>query len=200
MKDSEQMMVDDNGIPFVISSNGTTVFGEIYADSGLRAAPIKLSEGIITNDETKEGYGLKHMEARRGEEIRKAGYKSVTEFVEFVARHYDSRNIKIGKRRKNGQVSYLIQAKDKHNNTLFIELSIDGSYWNVNSGGVFRANYGNRKENVKPASAQQDGESVPDNTLRLSTNADNSERPNGNVSSVSLYSKGSENTEDASSL
>jgi len=51
-----------------------------------------------------------------------------------------------------------------------------------------------RKENLKPAFAQQDGESVPDNTLRLSTNADNSERPNGNVSSVSLYDKGGEKT------
>lgn len=35
---------------------------------------------------------------------------------------------------------------------------------------------------VRPASAWQDGESVPDNTLRPSTYADNEMGPNGNVS------------------
>ena len=39
------------------------------------------------------------------------------------------------------------QLTDKYDNTLFIELSRDGSYWNVNSGGIFKTSYGkNRKE------------------------------------------------------
>lgn len=45
--------VDENGHPFVKSSNGTTTFGYIKADSGLTPAPIKLSEGF--NNKDKKG-------------------------------------------------------------------------------------------------------------------------------------------------
>ncbi len=37
---------DDNGHPFVVSSDGTTTKGEITENTGLAAAPIKLSEGV----------------------------------------------------------------------------------------------------------------------------------------------------------
>ena len=37
---------------------------------------------------------------------------------------------------------------DKHNNTLMIELSKDGSYWNVNTAGVFKKSYGKDKKEV----------------------------------------------------
>ena len=38
-------------------------------------APILLSEGIITNPKTKEGYGLIHIEARHGKQIRQSRCK-----------------------------------------------------------------------------------------------------------------------------
>ena len=37
---------DDNGHPFVVSSDETTTKGEITENTGLAAAPIKLSEGV----------------------------------------------------------------------------------------------------------------------------------------------------------
>lgn len=37
---------DDNGHPFVVSSDGTTTKREITENTGLAAAPIKLSEGV----------------------------------------------------------------------------------------------------------------------------------------------------------
>ena len=46
---SDQSEVDENGRPFVKASDGSTVFGEITEDTGLTPAPIKLSEGVITN-------------------------------------------------------------------------------------------------------------------------------------------------------
>ena len=49
----------------------------------------------------------------------------------------------------------LIQVTDTHDNTLFIELSKDGSYWNVNSGGIFRKGYSNKKETVAKTEPQQ---------------------------------------------
>ena len=137
---------DENGQPFVVSSDGTTTFGEITEDTGLTAAPIKLSEGVA--DEKGNGYGLRHIEARHGDQIRKAGFSSVEEFVKYVASNYDKHNIKIGKKRANGVETYLIQAEDEHSNMLYVELSKDGSYWNVNSGGIFRKGYAEKKKDV----------------------------------------------------
>ena len=137
---------DENGQPFVVSSDGTTTFGEITEDTGLTVAPIKLSEGVA--DEMGNGYGLRHIEARHGDQIRKAGFSSVEEFVKYVASNYDKHNIKIGKKRANGVETYLIQAEDEHSNVLYVELSKDGSYWNVNSGGIFRKGYAEKKKDV----------------------------------------------------
>lgn len=136
--------VDENGRQFVLNSNGNIVFGEIGEDSGLTAAPILLSEGLITNPATNDGYGLVHIEARHGDQIRNAGYKSVVEFVEEVAKNYEV--IREGKDR-NGHLTYMLQLTDKHNNTLMVELSGDGTYWNINTAGIFKTSYGkNRKE------------------------------------------------------
>ena len=96
-------------------------------------------------DEKGNGYGLRHIEARHGDQIRKAGFSSVEEFIEQVAKNYDV--IKEGSDR-NGNKTYRLLLTDKHNNTLMIELSKDGSYWNVNSGGIFRKGYSNKKETV----------------------------------------------------
>ena len=153
-KEEERKECDENGQPFVVSSDGTTTFGEITEDTGLTAAPIKLSEGF-QDANTGKGYGLVHIEANHGEQIRQAGFTSVKEFVSFVATHYDPDNIRVGKRRDDGSDTFLIQVTDTHDNTLFIELSKDGSYWNVNSGGIFRKGYSNKKETVAKTEPQQ---------------------------------------------
>ena len=142
-KEEERKERDENGQPFVVSSDGTTTFGEITEDTGLTVAPIKLSEGVA--DEMGNGYGLRHIEARHGDQIRKAGFSSVEEFIEQVAKNYDV--IKEGSDR-NGNKTYRLLLTDKHNNTLMIELSKDGSYWNVNTAGVFKKSYGKDKKEV----------------------------------------------------
>lgn len=156
--EGEASEIDENGLSFVVSENGTTSFGVIREESGLPSAPIKLSEGY--QDENGKGYGLRHIEAGHGEEIRNAGFSSVEEFVSYVAKNYDEDNIRVGKQRRNGNTTYLIQVTDSHDNTLFIELSRDGSYWNVNSGGVFRKGYSNKKETVAKTEPQQPNNAV----------------------------------------
>lgn len=151
--------VDEHGKPFVVADDGTTTFGQITVDSGLTPAPIKLSEGF-QDETTGKGYGLMHMEANHGEQIRQAGFSSVQEFVSFVAKNYDIDNIRVGKRREDGNGTFLIQVTDKHENTLFIELSKDGSYWGVNSGGVFRKGYSHKKETVAKTEPQQPNNAV----------------------------------------
>lgn len=136
--------VDENGHPFVLTSARELAFGNIGKETGLAPAPILLSEGVITNSKTNAGYGLVHIEARHGEQIRNAGYPSVVAFVEEVAKHYDV--IKEGINR-SGEQTYMLQLTDRHNNTLMVELSGDGTYYNINTAGIFKTSYGkNRRE------------------------------------------------------
>lgn len=150
---ADQSEVDENGRPFVKDSDGSTVFGEITEDTGLTPAPIKLSEGY--QDGNGKGYGRAHIEANHGKQIKKAGFSSVEDFVSYVAKNYNRDNILVGKRRNNGQPTFLIQVSDQHDNTLFVELSGDESYWNVNSAGIFRKGYSNNKETVAKTEPQQ---------------------------------------------
>ena len=151
--------IDENGRQFVLTSDGKLAFGNIGKDTGLPAAPILLSEGIITNTETNDGYGLAHIEARHGDQIRKAGFKSVVDFVEKVAKNYDV--IKQGIVR-DGHQTYRLQLTDKHNNTLMIELSGDGTYWTVNTAGIFKTSYGKNNKEVynRHTTAKQPVETV----------------------------------------
>lgn len=136
--------IDENGHPFVLTSAGEVAFGKIGKETGLAPAPILLSEGVITNSKTNAGYGLVHIEARHGEQIRNAGYPSVVAFVEEVAKHYDV--IREGINR-SGEQTYMLQLTDRHNNTLMVELSGDGTYYNINTAGIFKTSYGkNRRE------------------------------------------------------
>lgn len=138
---------DEYGKPLVKASDGTTVFGKIDSESGLTAAPIRLSLGENRKDPdgSNHGYGLLHIEAGHGEQIRNAGFASVEEFVENVAHNYTS--IKEGAMIHDKQ-TYLLEVSDKHNNTLFVQLSRDGSYWNVNSAGIFKKRYSRNKREV----------------------------------------------------
>ena len=151
--------VDENGRQFVLTSEGNIEFGQIGENTGLTPAPILLSEGLITNKETNDGYGLVHIEARHGDQIRKAGYKSVVDFIEEVAKNYDI--IKEGKNR-DGNQTYMLQLTDKHNNTLMVELSGDGTYWNINTAGIFKTSYGANRREVynRHTTAKQSAETV----------------------------------------
>ena len=150
----------------MLNSKGGLEFGYITSETGLQPAPILLSEGIITNPKTGDGYGLVHIEFRHGDQIRKEGYNSVLEFIEEVGNNYEV--IREGKDRFGNQ-TYLLQLTDKHNNTLIVELSSDGSYWNINTAGIFKRSYArnnkevyNRhtttKQSVETAEASQDVE------------------------------------------
>ena len=176
--------VDEFDKPFVISSSGTTTFGEVGVESGLTAAPIKLSLGENVKDENgaNHGYGWLHIEAGHGDQIRAAGFSSVEEFVETVARNYDT--IREGSIIADNQ-TYLLEISDEHNNTLFIQLSRDGSYWNVNSAGIFKKKYSRRKPEVftRPA-------------LEPDTNTDTSGVDSGQAEGVTTPAGNSPQTSD----
>lgn len=165
--------VDNNGYPFLKSSNKTTIFGEIREETGLTPAPIKLSEGFNRKDEKgrNHGYGFKHIEESHGDQIRNYGFESIPEFVESVAKNYTI--VRKGNKR-NGIDTYILEVSDKKNNTLFVELSKDGSYWNVNSAGVFRKGYSKKKEVVWPLPAVEDASTAEDTGVQNAADSSNS--------------------------
>ena len=185
-EENDNTEFDENGLPFVKTSNGVTDFGYIPEDTGLTPAPIRLSIG-------DERTGLQHIVDRHGEQIAKAGFGNVVDFVEYVAGSYNTITEGVDTSGEpNG--TYLLQVKDKHNNTLYIELSNDGSYWNINSGGVFRKGYGEKNKVVWSASEVQRGsKSATPNTLRSQDEADNQGDPNRTVSDTTSNGKGSIN-------
>ena len=143
---------DEFGQPFVRSSNGTAVFGNIAPESGLPALPIRLSFGENHKDDygKNHGYGHLHIDAGHRDQILQNGFRSVEEFVEYVANNYTT--IKLGNTVANHQ-TYLLEVPDEHNNTLIIQRSRDELYWTVNTAGVFSKKYSRKKQIVytKPA-------------------------------------------------
>lgn len=89
----------------------------------------------------------------------------------------------MGKRIDFGRYTYLIQVRDKHDNTLYIELSKDGSYWSVNSGGIFRKGYSDKKETVSDIELQKPDSAISGDSLRSTngkvgtTNAEPNDKP-----------------------
>lgn len=184
--------IDENGKPLVLAKDGTTTFGIMEPESGLREAPIQLSlgESYVGEDGKNHGYGLLHIEAGHGKQIRSAGFPSVEEFVEEVAKNYV--DIREGAKIGNTQ-TYLLEMTDDHNNTLFVQLSKDGTYWNVNSAGIFNVKYSRRKPKVYSVPAL--GEDI--NTDTSEVDSDHSKgvaAPAGNSSKTSA-SKVSESPE-----
>ena len=154
--------VNEFGKPFVISSDGSTDFGYIDKESGLTPLPIRLNLGENYKDEkgNNHGYGYLHIEAGHKNEILQNGFSSIEEFVEEVARNYTE--IKEGAKIGQNQ-TYLLEIADKHNNTLFIQLSRNGEYWNVNSAGIFNKRYSRRRPEVFSRPAVGNG-TAPDTT------------------------------------
>ena len=73
----------------------------------------------------------------------------MAEFVEDVCRNYSE--IRIGRNRRNNATYMLLELHDeKHKRTLYVELSHDGTYWNVNSGGIFKRSYTDKNDIAWP--------------------------------------------------
>ena len=64
---SSCIVEEENGVLFILASNGTTTFGNITPNTGLKPAPIKLELG-------NQNYGRIHIEIRHGKQITNAGF------------------------------------------------------------------------------------------------------------------------------
>ncbi|MBQ5680359.1 MAG: hypothetical protein IIV20_02650 [Bacteroidaceae bacterium] len=110
--------------------------------------------------------------------------------METVAKNYDT--IREGGIVANNQ-TYLLEISDEHNNTLFIQLSRDGKYWNVNSAGIFKKKYSRRKQEVYTRPALEPGTNTDSRGVDSGL-SDGVTAPAGNSPETSA-SKGTENSE-----
>jgi hypothetical protein len=145
--------LDDHGIPFVRAKDGTTVCGEITQDQaiamGTAPAPLKLSLG-------NRGYGLRHIVRNREQIIKDFGYNSVEDFVEQIAKGYDSiqrgksREIAAGVWKSTFMLIRKCIRKDERgkmrDGVLYVEFVAEDGYYHINSGGMFESRYTRNKE------------------------------------------------------
>ncbi len=177
---------------FLKASDGSEIFGFIRAETGLKEAPIKLVEG-------DKNFGKYHIHLKHGKQIKEAGYSSIEEFVELVAKNYNQ----IRKGSRPDRDTYLLEVNEKHNNTLFVELSKDGSYWNVNSAGIFREAYSRNKEIIWSASEVQNQQpGTVDENLRSAQITGTSYTPPTGTSpeTISLQGKDTKTEENKQAL
>ena len=140
--------VDDNNNPFVFASNGNATFGYLPNNEIFTYTHVKLSIGENRIDEhtgKNHGYGLLHIEARHGKEIRSFGFKSCCEFLIYILAN--STTIKEGKVINNMRTYFIEVPHKKYNFTIYVQPSNNGRYWTINSAGVFRASY-SQKRNI----------------------------------------------------
>ena len=183
--------LDQNNSPFILSTNGQIDFGQITEEHNLPAAPVRLSLGDAQN-------GYIHINRRHGKEIQKAGFNSIESFVEYVINNFT--RVKKGAsydNEKGGKNNtYLVQLQDGHNNTLFVQLSRDGSYWNVNSAGVFGKKYGDKKEEIWSASeVQNDNSAIASDGSQSEPIAEKGSSSNGTPSKSSTSEDTANSTE-----
>ena len=155
----------------------------LYRD--ILANVLDSSDGKVTNN----SINVQENEQENAEKEKKITEESLKQFIgdwekdpENATKVVDEKGQPIVVYRGGGRLGNI---EDDHNNTLYIELSTDNSYWSVNSGGVFRRNYGNNKEEVWSASEEQNKQSATDNTLQATDKSDNPVTSNGNVSNTS---------------
>lgn len=175
---------DDIGRNFILSPNNSIDFGFIKSGLEIPSAPIRLSKG-----DRKSGY--LHINWRHGKQIKKAGFESIEDFVAQVSQNH-TRIIEKGNSISGS--TYLVQLQDRYNDTLYIELSKEGDYWKVISGGRFKKNYGNKFKEVWSASEVQNSDSaIGVNGSQLKPNAEKGSTSNGAPSNTSA-DKGTNNS------
>ena len=182
--------LNEFGKPFVLASDETTIFGIMPAESGLNALPIKLSLGENKEyDYSNHGYGILHIEAGHGNQIRDNGFSSIEEFAEIVARNFDT--VRMG-HVVCGNQTFLLEVSGKLNLTLFIQISRNGTYWNINSAGIFKKKYSRRKPKVFTRPAFEPGT----NTDSSGVNRDHTEGVTATSRNSPQTSAGKDNVEN----
>lgn len=132
-----------HGEDVVTAPNGRDSFGMIQGEvaraSGLPPLPIRLLRGA--QYESHKGFGLQHIKEQHGEEIRKAGFKSESDFVADVVKNFNA-IYKVGENR------YALVANGNLQKVHIIELSNDKTHYSVITGYIAERKDFERKPHI----------------------------------------------------
>jgi len=131
----DELMADEDSESaneFVIAPDGSIDFGEISADQARvmkrQAGKIRLERGAHNQDGT--GYGLVHIEAKHGKQIRNAGFQSIEEFIAHVASDFGEIWQATGRQ-------LLVAYRDDEQHMMYVQLEPardeSGDYYRVNT-------------------------------------------------------------------
>ena len=123
---------------FVAAPGGGIDFGEIRSDiaKSIRRQPGKIRLPIGEHRKDGTGYGLLHIEANHGKQIRNAGFNSVEAFVSHVATKFDEIIQARGRQ-------LLVVVDGGRQDVMFIQLEPDtaGDFYRINSAFPASRNY-----------------------------------------------------------
>jgi hypothetical protein len=124
---------------FVAAPDGSIDFGEITPEM---AQAMRRQAGKIRLERGDYAYGLEHIEARHGDQIRAIGFESVEAFVADAVRHIDS----IWLPTKTSQL--VVLQSEERGKAVFIELkpAESGDYYTVNTAFPVGEGYVQGKE------------------------------------------------------
>lgn len=131
------------------TTNGSVIFGnltdEMLSKTQYKAAPIHLLQGEHTQ---KYGYGKIHIKKRHWQEIRKAGYKTIEEFVEDVGNNFNAiyqvQKGRLAITKETSRVTAVIEVKKDENKTYFsvVTAYIANKQKFANSEPIWRDSHG----------------------------------------------------------
>lgn len=127
---------------FIPAPDGGLDYGEITPEMG-RA--MRRQAGVIRLQQGNDRFGLAHIEARHGDEIRKAGFASIQEFVSDIAKNIDQ----VWRPDSTSQLVALHMVKNDR--VMFVQLQADSAggqdFYTVNTAFPSRAGYVGNKKN-----------------------------------------------------
>lgn len=129
---------------FVPNADGGLDYGEITPEMSKamrrQAGAIRLQQGVQNPDGT--GYGLRHIEANHGQQIRNAGFDSVEDFVAHISHNFNE----VLQAAKGSQL--LAAVSTGRRDVMFVQLEAaqDGDFYRVNTAFPASRDYLEKQE------------------------------------------------------
>lgn len=162
---------------FIESPNGGLDYGEITPEMAKamrrQAGKIRLQQGVQNADGT--GWGLAHIEANHGEQIRGAGFDSVQAFVQHIAGNFNE----VLQATKGRQLLVTVSAGRKDVMFVQLEPAETGDFYRINTAFAASRDYLEKQERKGAKVLWSGSEPRTTSTRQKSQYADNSDVQSG---------------------
>ena len=162
---------------FIESPNGGLDYGEITPDMAKamrrQAGKIRLQQGVQNADGT--GWGLAHIEANHGEQIRGAGFETVQAFIQHIAGSFNE----VLQATKGRQLLVAMSAGRKDVMFIQLEPAETGDFYRINTAFAASRDYLEKQEGKGAKVLWSGSEPRTTSTRQKSQYADNSDVQSG---------------------